>query len=119
MNTAFLPDPASLRVRVVRKEALTKDIVLIELASVDGQPLPTFTAGAHIDVQLPGGLTRQYSLCDTAAETYQIAVLKDPQGRGGRSEEHTSELQSLMRIWYAVFCLKKKKNTKNYQYNHL
>src|SRR3546814_2251108 len=27
----------------------------------------------------------------------------------GRSEEHTSELQSLMRIWYAVFCLKKKK----------
>src|SRR3546814_5777811 len=29
--------------------------------------------------------------------------------RGGRSEEHTSELQSLMRISYAVFCLKKKK----------
>src|SRR3546814_7696071 len=34
-----------------------------------------------------------------------------------RSEEHTSELQSLMRISYAVFCLKKKKtNTKNYKY---
>src|SRR3546814_10081849 len=32
----------------------------------------------------------------------------------GRSEEHTSELQSLMRISYAVFCLKKKKNTKKY-----
>src|SRR3546814_4498454 len=32
--------------------------------------------------------------------------------RGGRSEEHTSELQSLMRISYAVFCLKKKKNKK-------
>src|SRR3546814_16349872 len=31
----------------------------------------------------------------------------------GRSEEHTSELQSLMRISYAVFCLKKKKNTNN------
>src|SRR3546814_8776499 len=31
---------------------------------------------------------------------------------GGRSEEHTSELQSLMRISYAVFCLKKTKNTK-------
>src|SRR3546814_1777530 len=31
---------------------------------------------------------------------------------GGRSEEHTSELQSLMRISYAVFCLKKKKNTR-------
>src|SRR3546814_8085408 len=32
-----------------------------------------------------------------------------------RSEEHTSELQSLMRISYAVFCLKKKKNNKNQQ----
>src|SRR3546814_2579159 len=32
--------------------------------------------------------------------------------RSGRSEEHTSELQSLMRISYAVFCLKKKKETK-------
>src|SRR3546814_4739782 len=32
--------------------------------------------------------------------------------RGGRSEEHTSELQSLMRISYAVFCLKKKKTLK-------
>src|SRR3546814_9774685 len=31
----------------------------------------------------------------------------------GRSEEHTSELQSLMRISYAVFCLKKKNNTTN------
>src|SRR3546814_8898415 len=34
-----------------------------------------------------------------------------------RSEEHTSELQSLMRISYAVFCLKKKKTTKTYKYN--
>src|SRR3546814_1173163 len=33
---------------------------------------------------------------------------------GHRSEEHTSELQSLMRISYAVFCLKKKTNTNNY-----
>src|SRR3546814_7055436 len=36
---------------------------------------------------------------------------------GDRSEEHTSELQSLMRISYAVFCLKKK-NTKNKQTQH-
>src|SRR3546814_7813789 len=35
-----------------------------------------------------------------------------------RSEEHTSELQSLMRISYAVFCLKKKKNTKKKQENN-
>src|SRR3546814_3696150 len=37
----------------------------------------------------------------------------------GRSEEHTSELQSLMRISYAVFCLKKKKNPLNSLHTHL
>src|SRR3546814_3484287 len=37
----------------------------------------------------------------------------DPAHRPYRSEEHTSELQSLMRISYAVFCLKKKKQTNN------
>src|SRR3546814_3124354 len=39
-------------------------------------------------------------------------------GVGARSEEHTSELQSLMRISYAVFCLKKKNNTKQAQHNY-
>src|SRR3546814_6000496 len=39
------------------------------------------------------------------------AVFDARQPRRGRSEEHTSELQSLMRISYAVFCLKKKKTT--------
>src|SRR3546814_6065336 len=36
----------------------------------------------------------------------------------GRSEEHTSELQSLMRISYAVFCLKKKKKKRSNKHNH-
>src|SRR3546814_6034443 len=38
------------------------------------------------------------------------------QQRGARSEEHTSELQSLMRISYAVFCLKKKIKTTKHKY---
>src|SRR3546814_957089 len=38
--------------------------------------------------------------------------------KADRSEEHTSELQSLMRISYAVFCLKKKKTTKHIQHNN-
>src|SRR3546814_7832344 len=42
------------------------------------------------------------------------------QTRFSRSEEHTSELQSLMRISYAVFCLKKKKKKQlNYQYDNI
>src|SRR3546814_4527624 len=40
-------------------------------------------------------------------------------GDGERSEEHTSELQSLMRISYAVFCLKKKKNTTHITQSHV
>src|SRR3546814_10752847 len=40
-------------------------------------------------------------------------VPDDPEGAYDRSEEHTSELQSLMRISYAVFCLKKKNNQHN------
>src|SRR3546814_2924471 len=44
-----------------------------------------------------------------AAEFYAATFPDSHVGAGNRSEEHTSELQSLMRISYAVFCLKKKK----------
>src|SRR3546814_6301954 len=46
-----------------------------------------------------------------------IAALHLVQDQQQRSEEHTSELQSLMRISYAVFCLKKKKNKHKQQKN--
>src|SRR3546814_3636071 len=49
------------------------------------------------------------SLCFSTATTTPSTTLSQLP----RSEEHTSELQSLMRISYAVFCLKKKKKTKN------
>src|SRR3546814_10078919 len=42
----------------------------------------------------------------------------EPAGVARRSEEHTSELQSLMRISYAVFCLKKKKDYKQHRQNN-
>src|SRR3546814_9173992 len=44
-------------------------------------------------------------------------LVSDPDGEQGRSEEHTSELQSLMRISYAVFCLKKKTKKTNIDHN--
>src|SRR3546814_8949628 len=46
------------------------------------------------------------------APQYDPSAIKAEQRQPGRSEEHTSELQSLMRISYAVFCLKKKKYLK-------
>src|SRR3546814_2034884 len=59
-------------------------------------------------------------LLDRDAQRRRLPVgpdLYDGSGVRRRSEEHTSELQSLMRISYAVFCLKKKKKTKQQQYN--
>src|SRR3546814_5421058 len=45
-------------------------------------------------------------------------IAEDVKKKADRSEEHTSELQSLMRISYAVFCLKKKKNNNYNKHNH-
>src|SRR3546814_5275939 len=47
------------------------------------------------------------------------ATLRDATGDPERSEEHTSELQSLMRISYAVFCLKKKKTSHTNETTHV
>lgn len=80
----------SLRVRVARKTVEAVGISSFELVSLDGRPLPAFSAGSHIDVSLPGNLTRQYSLCNSSAEShrYLIAVLKDPSSRGGSKAMH-------------------------------
>jgi vanillate monooxygenase ferredoxin subunit len=82
----------SLVVRVVRKVREAEDIASFELASIGGAPLPAFSAGSHIDVQVPGGLTRQYSLCNDSGEQhrYRIAVLRDPASRGGSAGMHDS-----------------------------
>ena len=79
-----------LSVRVARKSIEAEDICSLELVSADGAPLPAFAAGSHVDVQLPGGPTRQYSLCNDPAEThrYLIAVLRDPATRGGSLAMH-------------------------------
>ncbi|WP_437880622.1 PDR/VanB family oxidoreductase [Pseudomonas sp. LRF_L74] len=77
---------------VARKQNEAEGISSFELAREDGQPLPPFSAGAHIDVHLGNGLVRQYSLCNRASEThrYQIAVLHEPASRGGSRFLHES-----------------------------
>src|SRR3546814_9825723 len=49
------------------------------------------------------------------AGAWSVSVSMEGSFHSGRSEEHTSELQSLMRISYAVFCLKKKNNNNNHK----
>jgi vanillate O-demethylase ferredoxin subunit len=74
-----------LQVRVAAKRLVAEDIAAYELASVDGTQLQGFEAGAHIDVHVPGGPVRQYSLYQLpdASQRYHIGVLRDPQSRGG------------------------------------
>src|SRR2546426_9727581 len=81
---------STLNVRVARKAVEAVDICAVELVSVDGTPLPPFSAGSHVDVHLPGGLTRQYSLCNDPSEShrYLLGVLKDPASRGGSRAMH-------------------------------
>ncbi|WP_119353885.1 PDR/VanB family oxidoreductase [Azohydromonas sediminis] len=80
----------ALQVRVARKAVEALDICTFELVAADGGALPPFSAGSHIDVQVPGGLTRQYSLCNAPGEShrYLIGVLKDPASRGGSVAMH-------------------------------
>ena len=80
----------NIAVKVIRKITEAKDIVSFELASANGAPLASFNAGSHIDVHIPGGLTRQYSLCNDTTEQhcYRIAVLRDEASRGGSVAMH-------------------------------
>ncbi len=84
------PGPkAELRVKVARKWPVAQDVTAFRFEALAGQ-LPTFQPGAHIDVQLPNGLRRQYSLTNAPGETdhYTIGVKREPSSRGGSSCLH-------------------------------
>jgi vanillate O-demethylase ferredoxin subunit len=79
-----------LTVRVAHKTMEAVGICSVELVDPSGLALPAFSAGSHIDVQLPNGLTRQYSLCNAPSEThrYLLGILRDPASRGGSQAMH-------------------------------
>ena len=78
-----------VRINAIRREAV--DIASFELADVQEQGLPRFTAGSHIDVHVGPDLVRQYSLCNGPERTgrYVIAVQKEkklyPDGVAGKN----------------------------------
>ncbi|OBI94407.1 oxidoreductase [Mycobacterium alsense] len=75
---------------VTKRELLTPDVVALTLADPDGGLLPSWTPGAHIDVRLPSGRRRQYSLCGQPGRRtdYRIAVRRIADGGGGSMEMH-------------------------------
>ena len=78
----------TLEVRRIVQEA--EDIRSFELAHPQGRMLPMFTAGAHLDIELPGGLARQYSISSDPRDVdrYVVAVLREPESRGGSIHMH-------------------------------
>ncbi|WP_039826173.1 PDR/VanB family oxidoreductase [Nocardia testacea] len=87
-------DDGRIGVRVVERQlrAHDNDVVSLRLAAADGRELPRWRPGAHLDVELPSGRLRQYSLCGDPADTrtYRIAVRRIPGGGGGSEEVHRS-----------------------------
>lgn len=80
----------TLQVVVHRREQQGDDVVVLDLAGLDGQALPRFEAGAHVDVHLGPGLIRQYSLCGDPADgsRYRLGVLREAESRGGSKAVH-------------------------------
>ena len=70
-----------------RVVAHDQDVIALTLV---GEQLPRWHPGAHIDIHLPSGLVRQYSLCGDpgSPDTYRIAVRRIPDGGGGSIEMH-------------------------------
>ena len=78
-----------LRVTQMRLEA--EGVLSVRLTRIESdKPLPAWDPGAHIDVYVPDGTTRQYSLCGDPQDlsAYEIAVLREPEGRGGSAFIH-------------------------------
>ncbi len=83
-------DAPVIRVEVIKATAETDAVTKYEFQSLDGRPLPGFTAGAHLDVVIAPEFFRQYSLSGDPADQskYQIGVLREDEGRGGSALLH-------------------------------
>ena len=76
--------------RVANRREVADRVVELTLQDLDARPLPVWEPGAHIDLMLADGLIRQYSLCGdpSDATAWRIAVLHEPDGRGGSDFVH-------------------------------
>jgi ferredoxin-NADP reductase len=93
------PEP-ELGLVVASRAAVADGIITLDLRDPAGATLPGWSAGAHIDLLVGRGLTRQFSLCGDPADRarWRIAVLREPSGRGGSAYVHDAIVEgSLVR----------------------
>lgn len=85
-----MSDAAAATVLVDARRAEASGVVSLELVAPDGGRLPDWEPGAHVDLVLPDGTTRQYSLCGDRwdAHRFRVGVLREPDGRGGSAYVH-------------------------------
>jgi ferredoxin-NADP reductase len=90
-------DEVDLRLRVDRRTTGAEGVVVLDLRAADGTDLPAWAAGAHVDLRLPGGLVRQYSLCGDPADrsAWRVAVLREPESRGGSAHVHDALVEGV------------------------
>ncbi|MEM1199206.1 MAG: 2Fe-2S iron-sulfur cluster-binding protein [Pseudomonadota bacterium] len=83
-------DAPVIQVEVASAEAMAEGVTKYTLKPLNGEPLPEWTAGAHVDVVVAPEYLRQYSLCGDPADRscYQIGVLREDDGQGGSKLLH-------------------------------
>lgn len=88
-DVATLGEPR-FEARVTEKLQASPDVVVLTLQSPGDGDLSSWTPGAHVDIALPNGLVRQYSLCGSPEDlsTYRVGILRDPGSRGGSTYIH-------------------------------
>ena len=93
-----------LNLRVTKRTRETEKIAKFELAHPNGDGLPQFKAGAHLQINIPNGLTRQYSICNSpiTKDKYEIAVYLDEHSRGGSAWMHQLKVGDDIQTEYPI-----------------
>lgn len=98
LDAGVLERRASMQLVVLERLRIADGVVLLRLGHPEGLSLPPWQPGAHLEIVLPSGLIRHYSLCGDPDDpvTYIVAVLRVADGDGGSREIHDTDLDGLL-----------------------